>query len=398
MSGIKNQFQTNLFFKTVALLSKSSIPFWVDTKSLLGLMGIKLGLPLLDNENISISIYGEHFSKLRKIVSALGMNYRSQMIPDFSGRNWIENEFCRLAVLSRWKNRQNAFKIFITPKYKVDNHYRWVDKRSCKNINGKYYDKLDEIQIHGQSFPIPSHVEEYLAVRFGIHWKNQDSKWINSIDDSTIVNDSALEKISFKKVINATPLERIQLQKGNYHQRMKNMLLKTIDILNEKRFKYWLEAGTLLGILRDGDLIPWDYDADLGIPADSADGIMKLRLDFFPNYLIKRRRIRSPWIPGDMRVIKVKTPWEKIRQINFHVDLFCVYPVQDKYRWVDSNALKHIDRKFYDTLDTIKWEGRTINIPNNVEEYLSLRYGNWQIPESNYDAGLHDGSIAEKGF
>ena len=79
MSGIKNQFQTNLFFKTVALLSKSSIPFWVDTKSLLGLMGIKLGLPLLDNENISISIYGEHFSKLRKIVSALGMNYRSQI-------------------------------------------------------------------------------------------------------------------------------------------------------------------------------------------------------------------------------------------------------------------------------------------------------------------------------
>ena len=40
----------------------------------------------------------------------------------------------------------------------------------------------------------------------------------------------------------------------------------------------------------------------------------------------------------------------------------------------------------------------TINIPNHAEEFLSLRYGNWQIPEQNYDAGLHDGSIAEKGF
>jgi phosphorylcholine metabolism protein LicD len=179
---------------------------------------------------------------------------------------------------------------------------------------------------------------------------------------------------------------------------MKSMLLKTIDILNEKKYKYWLEAGTLLGILRDGDLIPWDYDADLGVPAESADEIMKLRLDFLPKYLIKRRRINSPWIPGDMRVIKVKTPWEKIRQINFHVDLFCVYPVQDKYRWVDSNALKHMDRKYYDTLSTIEWEGRTINIPNHAEEYLSHRYGNWQVPERNYNAGLHDGSIAEKGF
>jgi len=103
---------------------------------------------------------------------------------------------------------------------------------------------------------------------------------------------------------------------------MKNMLLKTIDLLNENGFKYWLEAGTLLGIMRDGDLIPWDYDADLGIPAETADEIMKLRLEFLPNYLIKRRKVHTSWLPGDMRVIKVKTPWEKIRQVNFQVDLF----------------------------------------------------------------------------
>jgi phosphorylcholine metabolism protein LicD len=57
-----------------------------------------------------------------------------------------------------------------------------------------------------------------------------------------------------------------------------------------------------------------------------------------------------------------------------------------------------MDRKYYDTLSTIEWEGRTINIPNHAEEYLSHRYGNWQVPERNYNAGLHDGSIAEKGF
>ena len=98
------------------------------------------------------------------------------------------------------------------------------------------------------------------------------------------------------------------------------MLLKTIDILNQKRIKYWLDAGTLLGIIRDGDLIPWDYDADLGILADSAAEIMNLRLEFLPNYWIKRRSIQSQWVPGNMRAIKVKTIWEKIRQINFHVD------------------------------------------------------------------------------
>ena len=395
---IRNQFQTNLFFKTVELLSKNSIPFWIDTKSLLTLMGIKLGLPLPAGDDISISIYGEYFSRLLAIEKKIGLAYRFRSISDRSGRKWIENEYCHLAVFSCWNLMPQASKILITPKYKVDNHYRWVDNRSCKKIECKYYDKLDKIQIHGHVYPIPQYTEDYLNVRFGKDWKNPHLKWISSIDDNTIVNNETLDNISFKKVTDPYSMKRIQLQKGNYHQRMKNMLLKTIDILDQNRIKYWLEAGTLLGILRDGDLIPWDYDADLGILAQSADEIMKLRLNFFPNYWIKRRKIQSHWIPGDMRAIKVKTLWEKIRQINFHVDLFCVYPVQDKYRWVDSNALKHIDRKYYDTLSTIEWEGRTINIPNYAEEYLSFRYGNWEIPEQNYNAGLHDGAIAEKGF
>ena len=398
MLKIKNEFQTNLFFKTVKLLSKNNIPFWIDTKSLLSLIGIKLGIPFPDDENINISINGKYFTRLLALEKKLGIAYRFRFISDRSGRKWIENEYCCLAIFSSWNFMLQTSKILITPKYKVDNHYRWVNNRSCKKIECKYYDKLDKIQIQGHVFPIPQYTEDYLDVRFGKDWKNPHLKWISSIDDNTIVNNANLDNISLKKVIDPYSMKRIQLQKGNYHQRMKNMLLKTIDILDQNRIKYWLEAGTLLGILRDGDLIPWDYDADLGILAQSADEIMKLRSKFFPNYWIKRRKIQSHWIPGDMRAIKVKTLWEKIRQINFHVDLFCVYPVQDKYRWVDSNALKHVDRKYYDTLSTIEWEGRTINIPNHAEEYLSLRYGNWKIPEQNYNAGLHDGAIAEKGF
>jgi len=363
------QLKSNLFSTTVKFLKNNDIPFWLDTNTLLVLVGKRMELSLLQDRNVRLSIPGESFSRLLNLEKKIGLAYRFQLVPDRSGRKWVENEYCRLAVLSRWKHKQKAFKIFITPKYKVDNQYRWVDKRSCKEIDGKYYDKLEEINFGGHSFPVPQYTEEYLCVRFGEDWKNPKLKWISSIDDSTIVNNSTLNNIPFNKVVNVSPLEKIQLQKGNYHQRMKNMLLTTIDILNEKKIKFWLEAGTLLGILRDGDLIPWDYDADLGIPADSADDIMKLRLD-----------------------------WEKIRQINFHIDLFCVYPVQDKYRWVDSNALKHVDRKYYDSLRTIEWEGRKINIPNHAEEYLSLRYGNWQVPDRNYNAGLHDGSIAEKGF
>ncbi len=395
---IQDQLNTDLFKKVSQLLTKHNIPFWLDTKSLLVFVLNEIGIDMAADKNLRIGIPGEYFEKLVSLQKEISFGYRFQFKPDRSGRKWIDKEYCRIGILSRWTHKQKAFKIFITPKYLINNKYRWVDKRSCKQIDQVYYKSIKYKCIENKQIPIPDKSEEYLEIRFGAGWKNPNQTWIASIDDSTIVDDSELKEIEYKTVIRRSPFDKIQLQDGNYHKRMKGMLLKTIDILNEKKFKYWLEAGTLLGIIRDGDLIPWDYDADIGIPAESADDIMKLRLQFLPKYLIKRRYIRSAWIPGNMRVIKVKTPWEKIKQINFHVDLFCVYPVQDKYRWIDTAALKHVDRKYYDTLDTIEWEGRKIYIPNHVEEYLSLRYGNWEVPAQNYNAGLHDGAIAEKGF
>ena len=38
-----------------------------------------------------------------------------------------------------------------------------------------------------------------------------------------------------------------------------------IRILNKFKIKYWLCHGTLLGIIRDHQLIPWDHDIDIAI-------------------------------------------------------------------------------------------------------------------------------------
>jgi hypothetical protein len=179
---------------------------------------------------------------------------------------------------------------------------------------------------------------------------------------------------------------------------MKKMLLFTIDQLQKHNIPYWLDAGTLLGIYRDGDLISWDYDADIGIPAECCNKVAALAYKFLPRYIIRKRPVNSRWIPGETRVVKVKTTWEKLQQVNFHIDLFCVYKVKDKYRWVDSGVHKQVDAKFFDTRDYIKWEGYKIPIPAHTEEYLNLRYGNWRIPDKSYMAGLHDGAIVERGF
>jgi hypothetical protein len=42
-------------------------------------------------------------------------------------------------------------------------------------------------------------------------------------------------------------------------------LLATAEIFNDMEIDYWLCNGTLLGLYRDGELIPWDEDIDFGL-------------------------------------------------------------------------------------------------------------------------------------
>merc|ERR1712096_479423 len=44
--------------------------------------------------------------------------------------------------------------------------------------------------------------------------------------------------------------------------------VEIIQVLNEHRISYWVCHGSLLGLIRDGALIPWDHDIDIAVWAD----------------------------------------------------------------------------------------------------------------------------------
>ena len=46
---------------------------------------------------------------------------------------------------------------------------------------------------------------------------------------------------------------------------IKGILSIVTTILRDAGIKYWIDGGTLLGAVRDGDIIPWDDDADIGV-------------------------------------------------------------------------------------------------------------------------------------
>jgi len=48
------------------------------------------------------------------------------------------------------------------------------------------------------------------------------------------------------------------------------------EILDKNRINYWLDAGTLLGAVRNGKIIGWDHDIDLATWYENVDRIVSI--------------------------------------------------------------------------------------------------------------------------
>jgi len=391
----KDLLQKKMFKDTMRILKKHHIPFWLDSGTLLGIIRDKKSIAW--HKDIDIAIPGKYYEKLINLQKEFSPKYRFKEMLDRSGRIWIEGNVTRIKILKYFEKHRNAnYFINVSFKFKKEDKYRWVDKRSCKWVDSHFFDTLDKISIQGNEYPIPSDVKNYLELRYG-NWKSPKKYWISGIHDKSIVEKKIIQKIPTKKRIQKFKTKRIQL-KGKYRKRMKKMIFDVIDILEKNNIPYWLDEGTLLGIIRDGDLLPWDHDADFRVPGDYAQKILSLKSKFFQKFFVKKNKTKNIWLPGNTRSIKIKTHFERLVRINFHIDIFFKYKIDNSYHWIIMRALKHADSKFFDKLDTITWEGREVKIPSHVEEYLELNYGDWRTPDPDFDPSVDSGTIAEKGF
>ncbi|MDP8200893.1 MAG: LicD family protein [Candidatus Tenebribacter burtonii] len=392
---IIKKLNTKIFKKTYKILNENNIPFWLESGTLLGIIRDNKCNP--DHKHIDLGIPGEYFNKFMKLEKQLSPFYRIKPVIDLSKREWIPNDFPKAVILKKLvKSKYAGQKIRVTFKYKKEDKYIWVDKRSCKWVNSHFFQKLDKININEMDINVPSDVENYLSTRYG-EWKTVNKNWLSSIDDHSIVDSKTISKIPQKDRIRKYTKKSIKLE-GKYYDRMKRLILFAIKILEKNNIPYWLDEGTLLGIVRDGDLLPWDHDADMSVPGEYAEKLWKIRYQFFPVFFVVRKMTSSSWVPGKFRNVKLKPPLERITGINLHVDLFFKYKVGDRQHWIIMNALKHSESKFFDKLDTITWEGKKVKIPSNAKEYLRLNYGKWEVPDPDFDPSIDNGTIAEKGF
>jgi len=145
------------------------------------------------------------------------------------------------------------------------------------------------------------------------------------------------------------------------------------NLLREHNIPFWLMAGTLLGAVRNGKMIPWDNDVDIGIWHHDAKRILDLE-----------SRISQDGF--ELGLVHAGSQYWNVHIFSspgclFHIDMFT---------WEMKGEISHsVEHKHYlcpttdlQNLDEIEFEGTKYPCPQHVETTLSNYYGpDWRTPK-----------------
>tara|TARA_Y100001954_G_C15807021_1_gene603201 strand:- start:582 stop:1232 length:651 start_codon:yes stop_codon:yes gene_type:complete len=204
-------------------------------------------------------------------------------------------------------------------------------------------------------------------------------------------------------------------------------LEEVTKVLNEHDVFYWIDSGTLLGIVREGKLLSGDIDIDISIPYTEKEKVLSL----LPAFESIGYFIKEIWIyKSTDYILKLKSEG-KDRVIDFQI----YYENKEQNIWYSpqfvnrksSNILSKVVRKvIHDYIigraknkntgkypfayDHIMWveskdligtpkylENTQIKAPENIIGVLELHFGStWKIPNSNWNFIRDDGAFVRK--
>ncbi|MGI6393704.1 MAG: LicD family protein [bacterium] len=214
---------------------------------------------------------------------------------------------------------------------------------------------------------------------------------------------------------------------------MDEQLKFIIEQFEKHEINYWVDSGTLLGLVRDGKLIEGDNDIDVGVWESEVEKIQQIKSVFLENsfsikeFLYKKKLFKinlKNRFNKNFRKIDINI----FRKINSHS--FCYQPVLFES---DSKLVKifvnfasrlvtqlvlNIGKKFnyekfpfnitrsiyywwvpvlyFEKTEFLEIEGLKIKTPFSKEKYLEERYGDWKVPNPKWNFVRDDGLLCQE--
>ena len=166
------------------------------------------------------------------------------------------------------------------------------------------------------------------------------------------------------------------LRMKEHQDHLKGLFAELLDILHSHGLEYSIEGGTLLGAVREGDIIDHDDDIDILAPEKTVAALIKMLPE------LKKKGYNLTY---DDDVWRFKYLVKSDRKVEAYIDIFETIVDGDRirykhprnaYRWPNSymylNELYPLKRY---TFGSLKPFG-----PNIPDLYLERQYGDWKTP------------------
>lgn len=159
-------------------------------------------------------------------------------------------------------------------------------------------------------------------------------------------------------------------------------LRETLSIAPEA----WLYAGTMLGCAREGRIIPWDRDIDLGYPSELVTDELLDRFRAAGFTIEHLYRYDQPgyrdYVPDAMGQVS-----KFVVRKGAKIELCCFTRGEDGRLYFGRSRpqLFVIDYDLVYPLQQVKFYDFEVNVPEKLEEHLVYMYGkDWRVPNPGY--------------
>lgn len=166
-------------------------------------------------------------------------------------------------------------------------------------------------------------------------------------------------------------------------------LTEIVKILVDNKIYYWVDAGTLLGIVRDGGFIENDTDIDIAVVIDNPDMLYKI---------LQNNGYNIWYYYDDLAGVKRLIRAEKH---NVGIDFEVFIKHGDKYFYDSPRSLpksitaekqkqhaivRHeFNASIIENLIKHTFNGIELNIPKDYDNYFSTYYENWKVKLAKQD-------------
>ncbi|NLV89712.1 MAG: hypothetical protein GX021_10185 [Tissierellia bacterium] len=149
----------------------------------------------------------------------------------------------------------------------------------------------------------------------------------------------------------------------------KRTLLFIIDLFDANDITYFIDYGTLLGIVRDGDIIPWDDDIDISVYSHDMNKIISLLTDNTEKFPLNEKlewegniSYKSNGLLNSITMTFNSNNDLGIK--HFTIDISANH-FEDGFAY---QSVSYAPERFFKSVQHINYMGRMVSVPYDYEE------------------------------